>query len=143
VDALAFRRLIRFVRPTSSSASLGDQGKLRGHTGRGSINTRLSLDERLYQFEWDEAKAAGILLKHGISFELASSIFADPGLLTVADMEHSAVEDRWFSIGLASDGKLLSIAYTWSESEPPMTKIRLISARRATSAEISHYEENR
>jgi uncharacterized DUF497 family protein len=101
------------------------------------------LDERQYQFEWDEVKAGTNLLKHGVSFERASSVFADPRLLTAADLEHSASEERWFSIGLASDGRMLSIAYTWSESEPSMTKIRLISARRATSIEISQYKENR
>jgi uncharacterized DUF497 family protein len=101
------------------------------------------LDERQYQFEWDDAKAVANVLKHGISFELASTIFADPGLLTSADLEHSAIEERWFSIGLARDGKLLSIVYLWSESEPPVTKARLISARRATSTEISQYGMNR
>jgi uncharacterized protein len=65
------------------------------------------LDERQYQFEWDDVKAAANVLKHRITFELASTIFADPGLLTVADLEHSAIEERWFSIGLASDGKIL------------------------------------
>src|ERR1700733_12230150 len=82
-------------------------GQAQGHTGRGSINTGLSLDERLYQFEWDEAKAAGNLFKHGISFELASTIFADPELLTAADLEHSAVEDRWFWIGFGGGRKLV------------------------------------
>jgi uncharacterized DUF497 family protein len=61
----------------------------------------------------------------------------------VADLEHSAIQERWFSIGLASDGKMLSVVYLWSESEPPITKIRLISARRATPTEIRQYEENR
>jgi uncharacterized DUF497 family protein len=101
------------------------------------------LDERQYQFEWDDIKAAANVSKHGVSFELASTIFADPGLLTVADLEHSATEDRWISVGLASDGKMLSVAYLWSESEPPITNVRLISARRATPTEIRQYEENR
>ena len=35
---------------------------------------RIGLDEHQYQFEWDEAKAAANLRKHGVSFELASSI---------------------------------------------------------------------
>jgi hypothetical protein len=101
------------------------------------------LDERQYQFEWDEIKAAANASKHGVSFDLASTVFADPGLLTVAELEHSAIQERWFSIGLASDGKMLSVVYLWSESEPPITKIRLISARRATPTEIRQYEENR
>jgi uncharacterized DUF497 family protein len=100
------------------------------------------LDERQYQFEWDEIKAAANVSKHSVSFELASTVFGDPGLLTAADLEHSAIEDRWISVGFASDGKMLSVAYLWSESEPPITKVRLISARRASPTEIRQYEEN-
>jgi len=70
---------------------------------------------------------------------LASSLIQE--LLTVADLEHSGTEERWFSIGTANDGKILA-AYLWSESEPRTTKIRLISARQATSAEVRQYEEN-
>jgi hypothetical protein len=29
-------------------------------------------------YEWDEAKATNNLAKHGVSFEEASSVFADP-----------------------------------------------------------------
>jgi len=101
------------------------------------------LDERQYQFEWDEIKASANVSKHGVSFELATTVFADPGLLTMADMTHGATEERWFSVGLAGDGKMISLAYLWSESEPPITKVRLISARRATPAEIRQYKENR
>lgn len=100
------------------------------------------MDERQYQFEWDEIKATANVSKHGIPFELATTVFADPGLLTVADLEHSAIQERWFSIGLASDGKMLSVVYLWAESERPITKVRLISAHRATPTEIRQYEEN-
>jgi len=100
------------------------------------------LDERQYQFEWDEIKAAANMLKHGVSFELASTVFADPGLLTVADLDHSGIDERWFSIGTASDGRILFVTYLWSESEPPITKVRLISTRRATATEIRQYEAN-
>ena len=100
------------------------------------------MDERQYQFEWDEKKAAENVFKHGVSFELASTIFTDPGLLTVPDLEHSRTEERWFSIGSASDGKVLFVVYLWSESEPPTAKVRVISARQATPAEIRQYEES-
>jgi uncharacterized DUF497 family protein len=76
-----------------------------------------------------------------VSFELASTVFNDPQLLTVAEVEHSEAEERWFSIGLASNGAMLSIAYLWSESDAATTKIRLISAREATRREIRRYEE--
>jgi uncharacterized DUF497 family protein len=59
------------------------------------------LDERQYQFEWDQIKAAANETKHGVSFELASTVFTDPGLLTVPDLELSGSQERWFSVGLA------------------------------------------
>lgn len=101
------------------------------------------MNEREYQFEWHEGKAAGNLVKHGVSFELASTVFADPGLLTIADLEHSEMEDRWLSVGVSGDGKVLAVAYVWSESEPLITKVRIISARKATAAEIVQYRTSR
>jgi uncharacterized DUF497 family protein len=43
------------------------------------------LNERQFHFEWDEIKAAANLDKHGVSFELASTVFHDPRLFTAAD----------------------------------------------------------
>ena len=43
---------------------------------------------RPFQFEWDEAKADANARKHGVTFELSSTVFFDPNLLTVADLEH-------------------------------------------------------
>lgn len=95
-----------------------------------------------YQFEWDEAKALANLRKHGVSFELAATAFFDPRLLTVADLAHSETEERWFSVGCASNGSLVTVVYLWSEPDAATTKIRLISARRASLAESAQYEEN-
>ena len=100
------------------------------------------MNERQYHFEWDEIKAAANLDKHGVSFELASTVFHDPRLFTSADLEHSETEERWFSIGWASNGATLSIVYLWSEADAASTKIRLISAREATKMEIRHYRES-
>jgi uncharacterized DUF497 family protein len=38
---------------------------------------------------------------------LASSVFYDPHLLTVADLEHGETEERWFSVGIARNGAVL------------------------------------
>ena len=46
------------------------------------------------QFEWDDAKAAANERKHRVSFQLACTAFHDGQLLSVADLEHSEVEDR-------------------------------------------------
>jgi uncharacterized protein len=100
------------------------------------------VDERQFQFEWDEDKAAANVRRHGVSFELASSVFQDPRLLTVADLEHSESEERWFSIGCGSNGALLSVVYLWSEVDTATTTIRIISARNPTQKEIGYYQES-
>ena len=96
---------------------------------------------RQFQFVWDEAKAVANVRKHGVPFELARTVFNDPRLLTVADLEHSDIEDRWFSVGYANNGALLSLVYLWSDVDPATAKIRLISARKATQSEIMQYQE--
>ena len=62
-------------------------------------------------------------------------------MLTVADVEHSETEERWFSVGIARNGAVLAVIYLWSEADPAVIKIRLISARKATQAERRQYEE--
>jgi uncharacterized protein len=99
------------------------------------------VNEPSYQFDWDERKAAINENKHGVTFKLAASIFYDPNLLTVADVEHSEAEERWFSVGVAANGVLLSVVYLWSDADPAAVKVRLISARRATRPEGRQYEE--
>ena len=100
------------------------------------------LNDRQFQFEWDDLKAARNLLKHDITFEHASSVFNDQGMLSLADLARSDTEDRRLSIGLASNGAMLFIVYPRSESDPAPTKIRLISAPPATRTEIRYYKEN-
>ena len=100
------------------------------------------MNEREFQFEWDENKARANLVRHGISFEIARTLFHDPNLLTIADFEHGESEERWFSIGTASNNAMLVVVYTWIEINPSLTKIRIISARRATTTEIREYEGN-
>ena len=97
------------------------------------------MDGRLFQFEWDAPKADANLRKHAVTFELASTIFFDPNLPTIADVEHSENQERWFSIGLASNGALLSVVYRWLDNYPAATKVRLISARKSTLAERDYY----
>ena len=96
---------------------------------------------RPFQFDWDEAKAYANVRKHGVSFEVASFIFYDPRLLTVADIDHSETEERWFSIGMAGNGVLLSVVYLWADTDSAAIKIRLISARKARQAERLQYEK--
>ena len=99
------------------------------------------MNARPFQFERDEVKADANARKHGVTFELASTVFHDPRLLTVADLEHSDTEERWFSVGCASNGAVLSVVYLWSDAAPAATNIRLISARKSTQAESRQYQE--
>jgi len=89
-----------------------------------------------YIFDWDLKKAESNARKHGVSFEEATTVFADPLALLMPDPDHSEMEERYLVLGASSDRKLLVVAFA---ERPPRT--RLISARKATRAERRMYEE--
>lgn len=88
------------------------------------------------QVVWDARKATANKNKHGISFEEASTVFADSLSLTGADPDHSLGEHRWVTFGESVRGRLLAVAHT-DEGDI----IRIISARVATRHEKRLYEE--
>lgn len=92
-----------------------------------------------YQFEWDPDKAWLNFNKHGITFEQAATVFLDQGALTEYDEEHSQDEDRWITLGLDRTAILLVVCHTYVE-EMERARIRLISARKATTNEAGFYE---
>jgi uncharacterized protein len=61
-----------------------------------------------YDFEWDEEKASSNTKKHGVAFDQAATVFLDPLALTVFDASHSEYEERWFTLGYATNGTLLA-----------------------------------
>ena len=87
------------------------------------------------QFEWDLAKAAANLQKHGISFEAAARAFEDELSATFPDPDHSSSEVRLITYGLGMNGKLLVISHTERGGT-----IRIIGARLATNKERKRYE---
>ena len=89
------------------------------------------------RFEWDPSKAAENLVKHGVSFEEAATVFRDTLSATGADPDHSFSEERFITFGISSDGRLLVVAHTDRDDDT----IRIISARRATPHEREIYEE--
>ncbi len=91
-------------------------------------------------FEWDLAKAQANLAKHGVSFAQAATVLADPLALTVFDAGHSQSEERWFTLGLSSQGKLLAVSHTYTTTATASARVRIISAREATRTERQHYE---
>ena len=50
-------------------------------------------------FEWDEGKADKNLIKHGISFDEAKTVFDDPLYVDFYDPDHSENEDRYLIVG--------------------------------------------
>lgn len=92
-------------------------------------------------FEWDVAKALGNRQKHGVSFDLAATVFHDPLMVSIMDEDHSEGEERWLTLGLAENGKLLVVVHTYHELDAGSASIRIISARPATKREKRQYEE--
>lgn len=93
-----------------------------------------------YNAEWDPWKARINLKKHGVGFELASSIFLDPRALTVFDDEHSEHEERWITMGIAKNGTILVLCHTFVEETANSFRVRIFSARKATKSEIKSYK---
>lgn len=93
------------------------------------------------RFEWDPAKAESNRRKHGVSFDLAIRVFADPFALT----EQDRIEDReyrWRTIGMVGGLAVLVVAHTDREDDG-IEVIRIISARRADGRERRRYEQDR
>jgi uncharacterized DUF497 family protein len=55
-------------------------------------------------FEWNEVKNLENIEKHHISFEDAQNAFYDLKRIIIKDKKHSKKEDRFFCLGLVSDG---------------------------------------
>lgn len=86
------------------------------------------------RYEWDPAKGAANLRKHGVSFTEAASIFLDPMAVTFYDADHSDNEDRETTIGLSVERRVLFVSHCTRGDG-----IRIISARRATTRERTQY----
>ncbi len=87
-------------------------------------------------FEWDRTKAEKNLKKHNVSFDEAATVFTDPLSLTIADPLHSDMEEHVVIIGESIRRRILVVVHIDRGD-----RIRLISARLATSRERRKYEE--
>lgn len=95
----------------------------------------------MLRFEWDEAKNLSNKRKHGVSFETASRVFANPFALSEQDRIERG-EPRWRTIGLIEGFFVLVVAHTVLETGDDETEIiRIISARRASPRERRRYED--
>jgi len=87
------------------------------------------------RFTWDARKAASNLKKHGVSFPEASTAFDDELGAYYPDTVH---DDRFILIGYSRRQRLLYVVH----AEVRLDVIRIISARRATPHEKTHYEND-
>ena len=63
-------------------------------------------------FEWDLAKEAENLLKHGVTFGEAQLAFADANLTIAKDLIHSDFEQRYFCFGRVARG-ILTVRFAY------------------------------
>jgi uncharacterized DUF497 family protein len=89
-----------------------------------------------FYFEWDRKKARTNARKHGVTFEEAQTVFADPTAVVFYDECHSDDELRDIAIGHSVAGRLLLVSFTEREGV-----YRIISARKADRRERKRYEE--
>ena len=92
------------------------------------------------KFEWDRKKETINIQRHGITFEQASYVFADPFALNKYDDEHSEDEDRWILLGKSLSETVLVVVHTFRDIDG-IEFVRIISARKATKRERQVYKE--
>lgn len=87
--------------------------------------------------EWDDNKAAINVKKHKIHFEDAALVFYDEARYEEFDELHSDYEDRYKTVGRVRG--VLAVIYTERDETEYGRRIRLISARPATTKEEEKY----
>lgn len=84
-------------------------------------------------FEWEDAKNATNLSKHGIRFEEAATIWDGPVVTGQDETHHSEV--REISFGLIGGTTVVCVIHTQRNG-----KTRIISARKATRSERREFD---
>jgi len=84
-------------------------------------------------FEWDDEKAAQNIANHGVTFEEAALAMTDP--LSI-DFDDLAQPENIVTLARSPSGAILYIVSTDRDS-----RIRIISARKATAHERRIYQE--
>lgn len=85
------------------------------------------------EMEFDPAKAARNLRKHGVSFAHAEQALRDPFAVTVDDPDASG-EVRFVTLGMDALGRVLVVVHTIRGD-----RVRLIAARKASPNEARQY----
>jgi uncharacterized DUF497 family protein len=86
------------------------------------------------EYQWDQAKAAANLKKHGVAFPDAALTLEDPHALTIADPD-AIDESRFICLGADPSGRILITVFA-----PLGRAMRIISSRKASRSERRPYE---
>ena len=97
---------------------------------------------KFVKFVWDSEKEKINKRKHKVTFEEACYIFTDKYQLNLFDVEHSEGEDRWITIGQATNNRTLVVVHTFKKTEGKEI-VRIISARKASKSEARQYFERK
>ena len=87
-------------------------------------------------FSWDDRKERENKRKHGVSFDEATTVFADENARLKHDPDHSRDEDRFVLLGFSAKLRLLVVVHAYRQDEK---EIRIISARKAVPKERKQY----
>lgn len=85
--------------------------------------------------EYDPAKAAANVRKHGVSFADAEQALRDPNAATLEDPDAEG-ETRYVTLGMDAAGRVLVVVWT-----PRKDKARVLSARKASRNEANTYAQ--
>ncbi len=96
-----------------------------------------------HRFDWDPVKARSNRRKHGVTFDLAATVFDDPLAVSISDADHGDAEHRWVTLGRARNEMLLVVIHTYHEVGADAASVRIISARQATGRERRQYASDR
>ncbi len=88
------------------------------------------------KFEWDARKERAHRRKHRVSFINAAYVLFD--VRGVTEIQDEAGETRFATVGMDDLGRTLVVVWT-----PRGTRVRIITARQATSRERADYEWKR
>jgi len=88
-------------------------------------------------FEWDEEKDEINKRKHGLSFKDAKYVFADP--FAISRNDYTEKEPRRQIMGHIGGSLLVLVVYAMRNKQGEEV-FRIISARKATTAERRKYE---
>jgi uncharacterized DUF497 family protein len=85
-------------------------------------------------FQWDQGNNTKNWERHDVSTIVCEQIFFNKPIIVKRDKVHSSHENRYYALGRTNMNRLLFAVFTVRDQ-----KIRVVSARDMTDAEIERY----